>query len=145
MASREAQAGINCEEGTLKKRKTKPSIKFYECARTDYLFLFSILKWVWPFLVVQNTQQSWSKCSSIYHLLRMVKSPESSITTVLILHLELECNRNNWTKHCLVLVLPGISRFVLNPWSCRPAQITAVWRVYQFPLGNYLQVQEFLK
>lgn len=88
------------------------------------------------FLSDHNTQHSWNESSHIYHLLRVVKSPKSSIPIVLLLHLELEFNRNILTKHFVHLILPRISRLV---------QTTALWRVCQFLLGNDLQLQEFLK
>lgn len=138
-----AQAGLSYEWEMPK--YIKLSTKLYECDGTDCLCFFLIFKWAWPFHCDAKHLAKLKKESHIYHVHRVFKTLEPSIPILLVLHLELEFNRNILTKHHVLCILPGISRFLLNPWNCRFVQVTALWGLCQFPLENYLQVQKFLK
>lgn len=120
-----AQPGLSYEWGMLK--HIKLSTKLYECVGTDCLCSLQVS--LTFSLRCKILSAELKKESHIYHVHRVFKSPESTIPILLVLHLELEFNRNILTKHYVTFILPGISRFVLNPWNCRFVQITALWRV----------------
>lgn len=136
-----AQPGLSYDWGTLK--RIKRSTKLYECVGTDGVcsLQVSLTFSLWCKILSAELKKE----SHIYHVHRVFKSPESTIPILLVLHFELEFNRNVLTKHYVLFILPGISGFVLNPWNCTFVQITALWRLCQFQLGHYLQVQKFLK